>query len=57
MGLKEIAKFLDVSLRRVTQYRQSIFKKLECTNIASAIVVGIRFGVIQVEDLLRDRSK
>jgi DNA-binding CsgD family transcriptional regulator len=57
MGLKEIAKFLDVSLRRITQYRQSIFKKLECTNIASAIVIGIRFGVIQVEDLLKDRSK
>ncbi|MFW2561393.1 response regulator transcription factor, partial [Legionella sp. S2E2] len=44
-GLKEIASFLNVSMRRVTQYRQAIFKKLGCRNITSAIIVGIRYGV------------
>lgn len=52
--LKEIAGFLKVSLRRVTQYRQSIFQKLDCRNITSAIIVGLRFGVINPEDLLRE---
>jgi DNA-binding CsgD family transcriptional regulator len=51
-GLKEIAAFLKVSLRRVTQYRQSIFEKLECRNISSAIILGLRFGVIKGEDLM-----
>ncbi|MFW2532288.1 MULTISPECIES: response regulator transcription factor [unclassified Legionella] len=49
--LKEIAAFLKVSIRRVTQHRQSIFQKLDCRNITSAIIVGLRFGVISAEDL------
>jgi DNA-binding CsgD family transcriptional regulator len=53
-GLKEIARFLKVSLRRVTQHRQSIFQKLECPNITSAIILGLRFGVIKGEDLVRE---
>ena len=53
-GLKEIAVFLEVSMRRVTQYRQAIFKKLGCRNITSAIIVGIRYGVIKKENVLDD---
>ena len=53
-GLKEIAVFLKVSMRRVTQYRQAIFKKLGCRNITSAIIVGIRYGVIKKENVLDD---
>ncbi|KTC98744.1 response regulator transcription factor [Legionella feeleii] len=53
-GLKEIAAFLNVSLRRVTQYRQAIFKKLGCRNITSAIIVGIRYGVIKKGEALDD---
>ncbi|MCC5016371.1 response regulator transcription factor [Legionella sp. 31fI33] len=53
-GLKEIASFLNVSMRRVTQYRQAIFKKLGCRNITSAIIVGIRYGVIKKENVLED---
>ncbi|HHF7358996.1 TPA: helix-turn-helix transcriptional regulator [Legionella feeleii] len=53
-GLKEIASFLNVSMRRVTQYRQAIFKKLGCRNITSAIIVGIRYGVIKKENVLDD---
>ncbi|STX39360.1 response regulator transcription factor [Legionella feeleii] len=53
-GLKEIAVFLEVSMRRVTQYRQAIFKKLGCRNITSAIIVGIRYGVIKKEGVLDD---
>ncbi|HHF7344423.1 TPA: helix-turn-helix transcriptional regulator [Legionella feeleii] len=53
-GLKEIAAFLNVSMRRVTQYRQAIFKKLGCRNITSAIIVGIRYGVIKKENVLED---
>ncbi|HHF7343705.1 TPA: response regulator transcription factor [Legionella feeleii] len=53
-GLKEIAAFLNVSMRRVTQYRQAIFKKLGCRNITSAIIVGIRYGVIKKEEVLDD---
>ncbi|WP_019216543.1 response regulator transcription factor [Legionella tunisiensis] len=54
-GLKEIAAFLKVSIRRVTQYRQSIFQKLDCRNITSAIIVGLRFGVIKAEHLLEEK--
>ena len=50
-GLKEIAAFLQVSIRRITQYRQSIFQKLECGNITSAIIVGLRFGIIKAQGL------
>ncbi|KTC96439.1 response regulator transcription factor [Legionella feeleii] len=53
-GLKEIASFLNVSMRRVTQHRQAIFKKLGCRNITSAIIVGIRYGVIKKENVLDD---
>ncbi|STX42861.1 transcriptional regulator LuxR [Legionella donaldsonii] len=53
-GLKEIAAFLKVSIRRVTQYRQAIFKKLGCRNITSAIIVGIRYGLIKKTDVLED---
>ena len=53
-GLKEIAAFLNVSMRRVTQYRQAIFKKLGCRNITSAIIVGNRYGVIKKADVLDD---
>ncbi|WP_131753205.1 response regulator transcription factor [Legionella feeleii] len=53
-GLKEIASFLNVSMRRVTQHRQAIFKKLGCRNITSAIIVGIRYGVIKKENVLED---
>ncbi|WP_412754575.1 response regulator transcription factor [Legionella donaldsonii] len=49
--LKDIAAFLKVSIRRVTQHRQSIFQKLNCRNITSAIIVGLRFGVINAENL------
>ncbi|HHF7349810.1 TPA: response regulator transcription factor [Legionella feeleii] len=49
--VKEIAAFLKVSTRRVTQHRQSIFQKLNCKNITSAIIVGLRFGVIKAENL------
>ncbi|WP_019217981.1 response regulator transcription factor [Legionella tunisiensis] len=52
--LKEIAVFLNVTLRRVTQYRQAIFQKLGCRNITSAIIVGIRYGVIKEENVLED---
>ena len=50
-GLKEIAAFLSVSVRRVTQYRQSIFRKLSCDNITSAVIVGLRFGVVKADEL------
>ncbi|HHF7344298.1 TPA: response regulator transcription factor [Legionella feeleii] len=53
--VKEIAAFLKVSTRRVTQHRQSIFQKLDCKNITSAIIVGLRFGVIKKDDLSGDR--
>jgi DNA-binding CsgD family transcriptional regulator len=49
--IKEIALFMKVSTRRVTQYRQSIFEKLNCKNITSAIIVGIRYGEINIKDL------
>lgn len=50
--LKEIAAFLNVSIKRITQYRQSIIQKLGCKNITSAIIVGIRYGEIKATDLL-----
>ncbi|MCC5015426.1 MULTISPECIES: response regulator transcription factor [Legionella] len=53
--VKEIAAFLKVSTRRVTQHRQSIFQKLNCKNITSAIIVGLRFGVIKAEHLLDEK--
>jgi DNA-binding CsgD family transcriptional regulator len=53
-GLKEIAAFLKVSIRRATQYRQSIFQKLGCKNITSAIIVGLRFGEIRAEHLMEN---
>lgn len=53
-GLKEISAFLNVSIRRVVQLRQSIFQKLNCKNITSAIIVGIRFGEIKASDLLTE---
>lgn len=49
--LKEIAAFLNVSTKRITQYRQSIIQKLGCKNITSAIIVGIRYGEIKAENL------
>ncbi|WP_019215162.1 response regulator transcription factor [Legionella tunisiensis] len=50
-GLKEIASLLNVSLKKATQYRQSILRKLDCKRISSAIVVGIRYGEIKAKDL------
>ncbi|STX39049.1 response regulator transcription factor [Legionella feeleii] len=53
--VKEIAAFLKVSTRRVTQHRQSIFQKLDCKNITSAIIVGLRFGAVKTESLLQKK--
>ncbi|WP_019215261.1 helix-turn-helix transcriptional regulator [Legionella tunisiensis] len=53
--LKEIAALLKVSTRRVNYCRQSIFQKLGCKNITSAIIVGLRFGVIKAEHLLEEK--
>jgi DNA-binding CsgD family transcriptional regulator len=47
-GIKEIASFLKVSSRRVEQYRQAIFQKLECKNISEAITLGLRYGEIML---------
>jgi DNA-binding CsgD family transcriptional regulator len=43
-GLQEIAAFLNTSPGNVTQYKQSIFQKLHCKDISSAVIVAIRFG-------------
>ena len=51
---RETLRKTNLSVRRVTQYRQSIFRKLGCKNITSAIIVGIRFGVIKEEGVLVD---
>ena len=53
-GLKEIASFLNVSIRRITQCRQSIFQKLGCRNITGAIIIGLRYGEIIIPNLLTD---
>ena len=45
-GLKETARLMNVSTRRVEQYRESIFRKLGCKNIIEAVIVGIRYGKI-----------
>jgi DNA-binding CsgD family transcriptional regulator len=55
-GLKEIAAFLSVSVRRVTQQRQSIFKKLNCRNIPAAVIIGIRYGEMSDEHLSREEE-
>lgn len=47
--LKEIAAFLKVSAERVTQYRKSICQKLNCKNIASAIIIALRWGELRPE--------
>jgi DNA-binding CsgD family transcriptional regulator len=44
--LKDIAAFLNISVRCVERYRQSVFQKLECNNIAEAIALGVRYGEI-----------
>jgi DNA-binding CsgD family transcriptional regulator len=43
---KEIAALLTISRRKARQYRQSILQKLLCKTMSSAIIVCIRFGVI-----------
>jgi DNA-binding CsgD family transcriptional regulator len=47
-SLKEIAVFLDISVRHVERHRQAIFQKLGCKNIAEAITLGIRYGEIMI---------
>ena len=54
-SLKEISALLKVSIRRINYCRQSIFQKLGCKNITSAIIVGLRFGVIKAEHLLDEK--
>nr|WP_232220221.1 hypothetical protein [Legionella tunisiensis] len=49
-----MASFLNVSIKRITQYRQSITQKLGCKNITSAIIVGIRYGEIKATDLVTE---
>ncbi|WP_058443791.1 helix-turn-helix transcriptional regulator [Legionella feeleii] len=54
-ALKKISALLKVSIRRVNYCRQSIFQKLGCKNITSAIIVGLRFGIIEAEHLLDEK--
>ncbi|HHF7348600.1 TPA: response regulator transcription factor [Legionella feeleii] len=54
--LKEIASFLNVSIKRITQYRQSIIQKLGCKNITSAIIVGIRYREIKAADFFSNTT-
>lgn len=44
--VSEVAAFFRVSIRQITNYRKSIFEKLNCKTMSSAIILGVRFGVL-----------
>lgn len=41
--IEGIAQFFNIGSRQVERYRSSILKKLHCSNIAEAVMKGIRF--------------
>ncbi len=43
---KEVAERMDVSYRTISQYTESIYKKLQVPNVAAAVAAGIRKGMI-----------
>ncbi|MBI4051907.1 MAG: response regulator transcription factor [Elusimicrobia bacterium] len=47
---KEIAKYLECSVKTVKNHLNSIFQKLEVTNRTEAVVKGIEMGLISAED-------
>jgi NarL family two-component system response regulator LiaR len=51
MSNKEIAHTLDVSLRTVKSYLSSIFLKLRVSSRTEAVVIGLRSGILTLDDL------
>jgi DNA-binding CsgD family transcriptional regulator len=50
MTTKEIAASLHISVKTVENHRKQIMERLNVQNFASLILVGVRLGLISLDD-------